>query len=345
MPETKENVRLLDLLTKSGVILSRTYRVYRGRRRIEPQDVGLDHVDDRVFSLGHGKLLPDRALEPFKLVESQVSSLILASTFPFLDSGRFLPNPKIGPVMDRLDQLRQTFYDKLVPSFIAEYDTYKAEARQAWLRSAEELGVDPLRVQTILSTAYPSVDELRTRFRFEYHLLSISLPEEVTVEELSLQNVKEVMEARNRAAVEARTKITSGVESFIAESVQALRTQAAEVCEEALKTMKTGQTGVHQRTLNRVLKMIDNIKELNWVGDDRLEAELERIRTDFLQTTAETYRNDEDAAERLKGALRGFSQSVREGIEADAQQVLRSFGAVGTRSLRIIQPDAGQAAV
>ena len=48
---------------------------------------------------------------------------------------------------------------------------------------------------------------------------------------------------------------------------------------------------MHQKTLNRLVKFIDEFKQLNFAGDQVMEAELERVRQAFLNRTAEEYRD------------------------------------------------------
>ena len=72
-----------------------------------------------------------------------------------------------------------------------------------------------------------------------------------------------------------------------------------------LESMRTGKTGVHQKTLNRLVRFIDEFKQLNFVGDQQMEAQLERVRQEFLPRSAEDYRDDEAARARLQQGLEG----------------------------------------
>ena len=46
-----------------------------------------------------------------------------------------------------------------------------------------------------------------------------------------------------------------------------------------LTSMRSGKTdGVHQKTLNRLVKFIDDFKSLNFAGDNEMEQQLDRVR-------------------------------------------------------------------
>lgn len=85
---TNSSPNILDALTQRGVLINVNGRCWRARKQLRPEDLGLDPdtVDDRLFSLGHKRLLPKEALQKLALVESRAHALVEASTFPHLVS-------------------------------------------------------------------------------------------------------------------------------------------------------------------------------------------------------------------------------------------------------------------
>ena len=57
---------LLQALTREGVLVSVSVRYWRGCKKLNPEDLGLDsrHVSDRLISLGPKRLLPQEATQP-----------------------------------------------------------------------------------------------------------------------------------------------------------------------------------------------------------------------------------------------------------------------------------------
>ena len=91
------NIQLLDVLTRQGVLISVNIRYWRAQKKLTAQDISIDpdDVTERLISLGHKRLLPREALAPFALIESRAHAHAEAATFPFLGGiGRFLPNRK-----------------------------------------------------------------------------------------------------------------------------------------------------------------------------------------------------------------------------------------------------------
>ena len=96
--------------------------------------------------------------------------------------------------------------------------------------------------------------------------------------------------------------------------------------------MSGGKTsGVHQKTLNRLVKFIDEFKSLNFAGDAEMEAMLERARRELLSRTAEGYRDDSTAQAKLRDGLTQLRDQAREMARQDATDIVERFGQLGRR--------------
>src|SRR3954463_13364874 len=107
------NNQLLDVLTRSGVLINVSVRYWRGHKKLRPEDLGLNksQVSDRLISLGHKRLLPKEALQELALVEGRAHALIDQNTFPFLNGlGHFLPNARLEQVTTKLKELEAQFW-------------------------------------------------------------------------------------------------------------------------------------------------------------------------------------------------------------------------------------------
>jgi len=99
--------------------------------------------------------------------------------------------------------------------------------------------------------------------------------------------------------------------------------------------MQTGKTGVHQKTLNRLVKFIEEFKQLNFAGDRQMESELERVRQTLLNRTAEEYRDSEFARTQLQQGLQNLADTARQLAEQDAKEIVERFGNLGQRRLHL----------
>jgi hypothetical protein len=335
--DSNNNNHLLDALTREGVLINVSVRYWRATKKLSPQDLGLDpdNVTERLISLGHKKLLPREALERFALVESRAHSLIESSTFPFLDGlGHFLPNPKLEEVTRRLKELEVEF-EVARQAFLNQYADLRQQASAEWYEAARRLVSDPDRLVATIEASFPNVTQMQRAFGFEVHLFQLRAPESLDIALVSQGEQEAVIAARQRASAEAAEQIHRGAESFVADCVATLRQQTAGLCEEMLESMRTGKTGIHQKTLNRLIRFIDEFKQLNFVGDREMEAQLERVRQEFLLRSAEDYRDDTAAKAHLQQGLTALAQTARDLAQQDNRELVERFGQLGHRRFHL----------
>ncbi len=331
------NNHLLDALTREGVLITVSVRYWRATRKLNPEDLGLDpeNVTERLISLGHKKLLPREALEPFALIESRAHSLIEASTFPFLNGlGHFLPNTKLDHVSLRLRNL-ETEFGRAQQTFLSKYAELREQAAKEWCEAAKRLVADPERLVATIEASFPNPAMMEKSFAFEVQLFQVRAPEGLELAMVSQGEQEHIINARQKAASEASAQIRMGAEKFVADCVASLRNQTAELCEEMLESIQTGKTGVHQRTLNRLIRFVDEFKQLNFAGDAEMEAQLQRVRQELLLRSAEEYRDDNAARARLQQGLQGLAKTARELAQQDNRELVERFGQMGQRRFHL----------
>lgn len=324
---------MLDLLTREGVLMSVSVRYWRAAKKLQAQDIGLDpdDVTGRLISLGHKRLMPKDALAGFALIESRAHALVDASTFPFMNGlARFLPNRRLGEVTRRLSGLESEFREART-AFEAEYAGLREQALAEWREQASRLSGDPGRIVESVAAAFPEPSRLERYFGFTVNLFQIRLPEALDAESVTAGDRLDLLRAREQASQEARQRISAGVETFVGDCVTSLREQTAGLCEEMLESFRTGKSGVHQRTLNRLTEFIDSFRALNFADDTELDRRLNEVRQRFLGTTAEQYRDDAQARLRMTQGIRGLADAARELAKAGTRDVVENFGRMGAR--------------
>ena len=329
--------QLLDVLTREGVLIDVSVRYWRASKKLRPEDLGLDpdDVTESLISLGHKKLLPREALKPFALIESRAHALVEASTFPFLGGlGRFLPNPRLQETTTKLAELEAEF-DRSRARFMADYGELRVGAAREWYDAARKLVSDPDRLVATIEASFPETGRMDRYFGFSTQLFQIKAPESLALDMVTAADQEEIARARAKAASDAARQINQGVQGFVGDCVATLREETARLCEEMLTSMKAGKTGVHQKTLNRLVKFIDEFKTLNFAGDREMEAHLERARGELLGMSAEDYRDSGAARRRLKDGLRGLADTARDMARQDAREVVERFGQLGRRKFNL----------
>jgi len=333
----QDNNHILDVLTRKGVLVNVSVRYWRATKKLTAEDLGLDpeSVEKRLFSLGHKNLIPRGSLQSFALIESRTHALVDACTFPFLNGlGHFLPNTRLEETMSKLEKLEQEFMaEKDV--FLGRYSEMRALGLAEWREAAGRLGGNPERLVEKIEEAFPTPERMERSFGFTTQLFQISVPDGFTMDQISLGEQQDIIHAREQAVQEAAQRIHRGVEGFVSDCVASLREQTAKLCEEMLDSMKSGKTGVHQKTLNRLVKFIDEFKSLNFVGDVELEAQLNRVRQEFLTRPAEQYRDSAFYRGKLQTGLQSLADTAREMTRQDNRQLVEQFGQLGHRKLHI----------
>lgn len=330
------NHSLLDVLTREGVLVNVSVRYWRGCKKLRPEDLGLDsqNVSDRLISLGHKRLLPKAATADLALIEGRTHAVVEGNTFPFLNGlGHFLPNTRLADVNEKLRALETEFW-QATEDFVSHYARHRTSAMEEWREAAAKLVTDPERLVATIEAAFPK--SLEKHFAFEVQLFQIAVPEQLGIELVTVGNQQQILEARQQAAREAADRIRAGTESFVAECVASLREQTAILCEEMLRSISDGKTeGVHQKTLNRLIRFIDQFKQMNFANDTAMEAQLDSVRSELLSRTASEYRDSAFARGQLVTGLSALAGKARELAAADATELVNRFGQIGVRKFHL----------
>jgi hypothetical protein len=335
---TNNNTTLLDGICRRGVLVSTSVRYWRGCKRLNAEDLGLDpaHVSERLIQLGHKRLIPRDALSAFALIESRVQATVESSSFPFLGGiGRFVPNPRLGDLTDRIEKLREEFRDATL-DFVAGYSPLRDKAMAEWREAARHLGGSYDLLINTIEQSFPPAGDIAKRFAFETRLFQIAAPDSIRLEVADGMEQLEIADDRRRIAEDASRRLQADLDGFIRESVASLRDETAKLASEVLATIDSSENGVHQRTLNRLTTFIDSFRTLNFAGDQQLEATLERFRRDILSRSAEDYRNDSGAMANLTEGLSRLRESAVQLARTDAREVISRFGQQGTRRLAAV---------
>lgn len=331
------NHDLLNVLTREGVLISVSVRYWRGCKKLRAEDLGLnpDNVSDRLISLGHKRLLPKEATAALSLVESRTHAFVEANTFPFLNGlAHYVPNSKLEDVSAKLKELESDFW-KAKDEFIKDYKTLREEASAEWRTMARKLVADPEQLLSTIEGSFPVAGAMGRYFGFDVHLFQIAVPERLGIDMVSLEDQQQVMQSRQKAAQEAAMRIRRETEVFVSDCVAALREQTAQLCEEMLKSIETSETGVHQKTLNRLIKFIDQFKQMNFANDTIMAERLEEVRRELLTRTAEEYRDSAVARQRLTQGLSRLGDHARQLAKADTTAIVQRFGEMGRRKFHL----------
>jgi hypothetical protein len=328
---------LLKLLSREGVLLNVSVRYWRGCKKLRAEDLGLNPgtVSDRLISLGHKRLLPKEATAALALVEGRAHAVVEGNTFPFLNGlAHFVPNTKLADVTAKLKELESEFWNAK-EEFIKAYAALRVSAANEWQAMARKLVDDPERLVASIEAAFPPVGRMERFFGFDIELFQIAAPERLGLDTLALGDQEKLIEARQQAAQEAAQKIRNDAEAFVADCVATLREQTATLCQEMLESINTCETGVHQKTLNRLVKFIEQFKSMNFVNDEEMNQQLESVRKELLTKTAQEYRDSSKARNQLVAGLSQLRDTAKQLAKQDAAELVQRFVEMGRRKFHL----------
>ena len=329
--------QLLPLLTREGVLVKVSVRFWRGCKKLKAEDIGLksSDVSDRLISLGHKRLLPKESTQHLALLEGRAHALIEGNTFPFLNGvAHFLPNARLQEVTQRLAELETEFWQAR-DEFLRHYTALRQSASTEWRAMAQRLVKDPERLLATIEASFPLPQQMSRFYGFETQLFQVSVPESLDVDLITTAEQQQIIEARQQAVQEAGAKIRHDVQVFVSECVASLREQTATLCEEMLTSISTSETGVHQKTLNRLVRFIEQFKQMNFANDTEMDRQLERVRTELLSRSAEEYRDSSTARLRLTNGLQQLAEHARQLAKQDAGELVERFGELGRRKFQL----------
>ena len=172
-------------------------------------------------------------------------------------------------------------------------------------------------------------------FGFDIQIFQISVPDRLGLDMLALGDQEQLIQARQQAAQEAAEKIRAESETFVADCVATLRQETATLCQEMLQSINTCEAGVHQKTLNRLIKFLDHFRELNFCNDTEMEQQLESVRKELLSKTAEEYRDSRKARNQLVAGLSQLRDTANRLAHQDATELVQRFGEMGRRKFHL----------
>jgi hypothetical protein len=333
---------MLKILNNEGVLFKLKVRMPRFKVKLTEEDIGLKKVDSRFIRLGHKRLLQPEVLKEIQSIEGKANAVIEANSYEFMGgAGRFVPNTKLEVVIDTLEKLRIEFSTK-VTKFCNNYLQHKESAIADWYSVAEhDLMMAPQDISEFLeriSLQFPKLEGLYNKFTMEWFSWEVAMPSAATIKIADLSEKKAVAKAREEARKKAVANIESTVKSFLSEVTITLRNGTEELCNEVLKSMDSSSTkaGIHQKTLDRLCKWVENFKQMDIVGDKSFQQILEHFRNEILTKKASSFQGDKQALEELKKNIKELADAARKLTEEDMQEIQQGFLKSGQR--KILKP-------
>jgi hypothetical protein len=231
--------------------------------------------------------------------------------FPLVSQAHFVPKAKYIEVYTKLNEMKEE-YIKMVDEFIEKYEDYKQEAIEFYKEHQESVTVKDL------EKCYPSKIKVRAKFYLDIVSFEIALPAEFAQLNLHDEIAREQdhNEAKQKALLTYKQEYSSQINThmskindFVGEVTSTLRAKVVEHCSLALKKIGKKEV-VSDSNIRTLLGHIQDFREMNFVDDKAVEAELAKVEN--LLNGNHDFAKDKDAI----GMLQQHLNSVVKEAEA-----------------------------
>ena len=307
---------------QDGTLVSAKVCYWSGAKKLMNEDMGLskDKVVD-AFKLGRKMLIPEKTIQTFRTIEGRARYAVDSNSFKFpIGSANFVPKKKFAKVIETLKECKLE-YNRLTEDLIAHYDEYKQSMLPVYKEAAEiafvaqapaevvEFNIEDRErekeafIQQFISRIqayYPTAESLRERFSLDWTVYEVALPRMRVAEADKISADLVISEIANE---EYRTQAQEKIGKFIDEVVQTLRTETLELCNHIVANITEGKV-IKGRTLTSLKDFIDKFQDLNFVGDVKIEKQLDVLRKEYLSIhTPEQISEQPELQEELKRRL------------------------------------------
>lgn len=267
-----EDMNLSEKVWQEGVLVHPFIGWWSMETRLKASDVGLENVKADLVKLGHKRMISKTEKNKFANIRTKVSNLLneYGFNFLFLRGPFYVRNENLQTVIEGtgtqkgLNGFKKEF-EELTEVFLNRYD----EFQKTWLEENKEY-------RHILENYYPSVDEIRPKFRFRYRIYKVR------------DSVNDVEYAQG-------AEINDGdYMDWIAESINDLRTEVIMKVNKIRDTIT--EKGIDNRVYTRIQKLRDKVIALDMTKDDVLRDAIEEL---YKNPTVEQVKNVTDKAQKL----------------------------------------------
>lgn len=264
---------------KDGLLLSLNVGKWGGGKKLTPDDLGLttDQVPE-FMKLGRKLLIPEDERNAFTQIENNARNALERESFAFPVGGaRFVPRSKILEVDVKLKTYEEA-YMAAVESFMDRYQEIREKMLETYPEHRDKL--EPF---------YPASHQIRRLFHFGWSVFEIG-------EAGGIQE-GETVEAYERFKANLQTQF----DKFLEDAVVDLRFQVQETCLRTAERIAKGEV-VNGNSIKALHSMIDRFTTLNFVGDAKIEDQLNKLR-DTLQTTDSASLKENDTLKNQLGVM------------------------------------------
>jgi len=297
-----------------GALIDVHVRAWSASICLTPQDMGLSDADvAAAFKLGVKMLVPDDVVSTLRYWEGKARR---AADFPFglkfpIGSAKFVPKGNIPKVVEILKDCRDHYLElaRSLSENLANYQEqmlpiYRQAAETAFVQQEPE-GVTEFSLEDREAVKNEFVEAFLTRIRSYY-----PTPESILNKYDIEWTVFEIGESQSEFATkEWKAQTRAKLAGFVEDVIGQLRGETVNVCTRISQSIKEGKV-ITNKSINALKSFVDKFQSLNFVGDDRINEELTKLKTEFLTTATPEQLSSPEMQVQLKDRLAAIATAA-----------------------------------
>lgn len=292
-----------DKVFQDGKLVNIHIGMWGMSHKLNEEDIKINNKLPDTIKLGKKMLIKDSVYNTFKTLEQKIRNYLYNNSFsfPLVSQAHFVPKTRYLEVQKKLEEFKEQ-YMRLANEFFDNYENYKQQALDFYDQHKDTVSVE-------LAPYYPPLADIKKKFYMDIFSYEISLPTvfgEVDIhDEIEREKIHD--EVKSQVSQQYQQDYRKQVDShmskigeFVGEVTSTLREKIVEHCSVALEKINEKQV-VSNKSINTLLKHIQNFRDMNFVDDKTIEDELNKV--EGLIKTQKDFTTDKNAVELLRQRL------------------------------------------
>jgi len=259
-------------LYKSGVVADLSFSIWGAATKLKEDDLGLKRIPVDKISLGQKRLIKRDKLRKVLSASYVAREFLRLNSFQFpFGTARFIPHARLNRVIEKMNECEELFF-KNVEELLEEYETIRTEMLKEYDVAFEDILKQHNEIPSSersekkrmllsrLEEKYPSREELRERFRFEFVIFEITSPEFK-----QLSNVEALDKVEKVAEMERiyQEKVARKLDLFLADVMSHLKAMVLEIVDKLSKKLE--KDSVKMSTVKSFMKFAEAFRAMDFV--------------------------------------------------------------------------------
>lgn len=291
----QETEQVVELLFNRGTLMDLYIGKPTFQRKLRPNDVLLEGIDESVLYLGHKKLLPKKAMEKLITLEGQGRTALANRSIPFpLSGARFVYYNALKDVLTSLSVVKEE-WNRAVEELHEEYPRLKEEqlsqlehqAQRLYNQEMEKLyGLAPTtpefiekknrldswleQQKSINRSLYPSVEEVKGLFHFDWRMFKVS----------GLTGGEVMSTLDTQELLRAQQQVRQDLEQWVRQASVEMHKTLGEAAANAKRLLEKNDK-LNPRNIKPLFDAFETFKAIDFTGSSTFQATIDRIKSTF----------------------------------------------------------------